>query len=370
MRQKRILTFANHIGPVGGSEIAQLNISRGLVARGWEIHLLYISSGEFWSEWQALAATTTRIGASLPARSSPVASTFGVLRAGVAGIRRWPSVIYVHNAGDVPIGLGVAKVAGASVVAHLHLPPASRQPNWLNALIRRTEVVIAPSSDTAGRWVTAAKLVPDRISVIPTGVDIDRFAPLVTDQRAAVRVEIGVGIDEPMVLYAGRLTPEKGAHYLIEAVRRLPVHVVLCGLASDKAYLARLRKEAIASNATFLGLRSDVASLMGAADLVVVPSNWPEPQGLVISEALACGTPVIAFNAGGIADSMKGFPGQLVAPGDPWQLAKVIERYFDWRSSEPELGERSRRWAVEHMSLDASTAMVDKILTRVLDDGR
>jgi len=175
-----------------------------------------------------------------------------------------------------------------------------------------------------------------------------------------------------MVLYAGRLTPEKGAHYLIEAVRQLPsqVHVVLCGLASDRAYFARLSEETIGGNATFLGLRSDVASLMGAADLVVVPSNWPEPQGLVISEALACGTPVIAFNAGGIADSMKGFPGQLVAAGDPLQLAKVIERYLYWRSSEPELGERSRRWAEEHMSLDASTRMVDKVLTRVLDHGR
>jgi len=220
--------------------------------------------------------------------------------------------------------------------------------------------------------VTAARLAPDRISVIPTGVDIDRFAPLGTDERAAVRVGLDVGIDDWMVLYAGRLSPEKGAHYLIEAVRQIPfaVHVVLCGLASDRAYLDRLKEEAIASNAAFLGLRSDVPSLMGAADLVVVPSDSPDAQPLVISEALACGTPVIASNVGGISDSMKGFPEQLVAPGDPMQLAKLIERYLRWRTSEPELGGRSRQWAVEHMTLDASTEMVNKILTRALDHGR
>jgi hypothetical protein len=67
---------------------------------------------------------------------------------------------------------------------------------------------------------------------------------------------------------------------------------------------------------------------------------------------------------------MKGFPEQLVAPGDPMQLAKLIEHYLHWRTSEPELGGRSRQWALKHIILDASTEMVNKILTRVLDCGR
>ena len=69
MSPKRVLTVADHLGSVGGTESAQLEIFRGLARRGWEVHLLYVSRGDYWPQWDALAATTTKIGASLPSRS-------------------------------------------------------------------------------------------------------------------------------------------------------------------------------------------------------------------------------------------------------------------------------------------------------------
>jgi len=363
MSDKRVLTVADHLGSIGGTESAQLAIFGELAARGWEIHLLYRSRGDFWPQWEELAATSTRIRASLPSPSSPVSTTLGALHGAVAGMRARPSVVYVHNAGDVPMALAVGAVDRAAVVAHLHLPPPIHQPGWLNSLIGRTSAVITPSSDTAARWTEVAGLDPGRVTAVPLGVDVDRFVPLGPPARREVRSGIGVGEDETMVLYVGRVERIKGAHYLIDAVRRLnePVHVVLCGAARDEDYLGELQG-VDDRPVTFLGRRSDVPALMAAADLVAMPSNWLETQGLVIGEAMACGTPVVASDVGGLSATLRGFPDQLVPPADPVRLAAAIERFRDWRNTDPDLGRRSRTWVVEHLSFGRSMDAVEAVL--------
>ncbi len=362
----RVLTIGDHLGSIGGTESAQLAIFQGLAERGWEVHLLYVSRGDNWAEWASLAATTTKVGASLPTRASPVAGTAGALGAVIRGARIRPSVLYVHSAGHVPVALAIASLVRAPVVAHLHLAPPVRQPQWLNAAIRRVSAVVVPSPDAARRWTEAAALDPTRTLVVPTGVDPDRFVPLGDARRAEVRKGIGVGVDERMILYAGRVEHNKGAHVLIEAVDRatIPVHLVVCGDARDEVYLTGLQALMRDRNATYLGRRTDVPSLMGAADLVVVPSSVAETQGLVIGEALACGTPVVAFDVGGVADSMGGFPDQLVPAGDTAQLAATIERVAAWRRTDPGLGRRSRDWATEHLSLDRSVEVLEGVLSR------
>jgi glycosyltransferase involved in cell wall biosynthesis len=367
---KRVLTIANHLGSVGGSESAQLSIFQNLAERGWTVDLLYLSQGDYWPEWNALATTTTQIRASLPTRSSPVVSSIGTIRGAISGTRSSPSVVYVHNAGDVPIGLMIGAAARARVVAHLHLPPPALQPFWLNALIRQAGAVIMPSSDTAERWKTLAGIDPSRVSVIPTGIDTDRFTPLEVDKRAAVRARIGVGDEELMLLFVGRVERIKGAHFLIDSVRRLsvPTHLVLCGPTKSGGYLAELRDATHGCRVTFLGHRTDVPDLMAAADVLVVPSNWFEPQGLVVSEAMACGIPVVASDIGGLAATMRGFPEHLVPPGDRARLGAAIESCVDWRNKDPELGPRSRAWVEEHMSLQHSIVAVDEVITAALGD--
>ncbi len=217
--------------------------------------------------------------------------------------------------------------------------------------------------------------MPSRMHVSPTGVDVERFRPLDASGRAAVRAGIGVAPDQRMILYAGRIDPNKGAHLLIEAAWRLdsPAAIVLCGGSSDDLYLDQLKRDmdtlnanTPGSSAEYLGHRFDVPALMAAADLVVVPSDWPETQGLVISEAMSSGTPVVAFNSGGIADSMAGFTDQLVSPIDAGALAQAIDRWVTWRHADPDLGDRSREWAVAHMSSASSADAIDELLSAVL----
>ena len=365
VRRKRVLTIADHLGSIGGTEAGQLAIFRGLVERGWEVHLLYVSRGDFWPAWKELAATTTQIGASLPSSASPFTSSISTLEGALKGMRTSPSVIYVHNAGDVPIALAVRARTGARVVVHLHLPPPIRQPSWLNALMRRSTAAIAPSADTANRWISRAGMDPARVSVIPTGIDIDRFVPLPREERMAVRAGVDVGDEESMVIFAGRLERIKGPHFLVDAVGRLDanVHLVLAGAARSPSYLRELELLAQGNRVSFLGPRSDVPALMAAADISVLPSIFLETQGLVISESMACETPVVASDIGGIGATMRGFPEQLVPPGDPVRLAAAIKNYVTWRRTDPGLGPRSRAWVLEHMRFSRTIAAVDEVIT-------
>jgi glycosyltransferase involved in cell wall biosynthesis len=365
VRRKRVLTIADHLGSIGGTEAGQLAIFRGLVERDWEVHLLYVTRGDFWPAWKELAATTTQIGASLPSSASPLTSSISTLDGVVKGMRTSPSVIYVHNAGDVPIALAVGARTGARVVMHLHLPPPIRQPSWLNGLMRRSTAAIAPSADTANRWISRAGLDPARLSVIPTGIDVDRFVPLPPAERTAVRASIDVGDGEPMVIFAGRLERMKGPHFLVDAVGRLDanVHLVLCGAAKSPSYLQELQSLAQGHRVSFLGRRSDVPALMAAADISVLPSVFLETQGLVISESMACETPVVASDIGGLGATMGGFPEQLVPPGDPVRLAEAIKKYVTWRSTDPGLGSRSRAWVLEHMRFSRTIGAVDEVIT-------
>jgi glycosyltransferase involved in cell wall biosynthesis len=119
-------------------------------------------------------------------------------------------VVYVHNPGELPAALLASRAKRTPVAVHLHLPPPFRQPEWLNRLIRKADAVITPSSDTAARWTRVAGLSTDRVSVIPTGVDTDRFVPVADTDRAEQRRALGIDPVVPMILYAGRIDPTKG----------------------------------------------------------------------------------------------------------------------------------------------------------------
>ncbi len=114
---------------------------------------------------------------------------------------------------------------------------------------------------------------------------------------------------------------------------------------------------------SFLGPRSDVPALMAAADLSVLPSIFLETQGLVVSESMACETPVVASDIGGLGATMRGFPEQLVPPGDPVRLAESIKKYVTWRRTDPDLGPRSRAWVLEHMRFSQTIGAVDEVIT-------
>ena len=171
-----------------------------------------------------------------------------------------------------------------------------------------------------------------KIAVIPPGVDVSHFYPISQDEAKEV---IGVPPCEEMLLFVGRIEPLKGLDTLIQAIAQMQtrgVYVCLTVIGGDpntspeaqSAEMARvqtLREEAGLSDLiTFLGKRGQdtLPYYYSAADVVVVPSYY-ESFGMVALEAMACGTPVVASQVGGLAflvqDGVTGFTVPVDEPG-------------------------------------------------------
>lgn len=130
------------------------------------------------------------------------------------------------------------------------------------------------------------------------------------------------------VLFAGRIVPPKGVGVLLRAAASVDAEFVICGtgrrLEEMRALAQRLGLE---QRVHFTGWLSagELAQELANASVVVLPSLWPEPFGLVGIEALAAGRPVIASSTGGIVDWLQdGVSGMLVDPGDAAGLAKAL----------------------------------------------
>lgn len=174
---------------------------------------------------------------------------------------------------------------------------------------------------------------------------------------------------EPLVLFAGRVMPQKGLDYLLRAMALIATPCTLV-VAGEGHELPRQR-----ALATELGLgnrvsfRPDIVgpglhALYARAAAVVVPSVWPEPFGLVGPEAMSFGTPVVAFRVGGIPEWLDhGETGFLVEPRDVRGLAERIESLLRDAVLAQRLGSRGREVAQERFSLDG---YVDRVV-RVFD---
>jgi glycosyltransferase involved in cell wall biosynthesis len=150
-----------------------------------------------------------------------------------------------------------------------------------------------------------------------------------------------VGADAGFALFVGRLSPEKGIGTLVDAAAAVPdLPVRIAGDGPSRAELEERARERGAGNVTFLGRRPrpEALDLMRAARVLVVPSVWREPFGYVAVEAMACGLPVIASDAGGLRELIGPEVGRTYRAGDVAALAAHLR----WAADRPEEVERLR----------------------------
>ena len=259
------------------------------------------------------------------------------LRAGLAGVlsRRRPLVVTLHNAvlSQGPSRLLLA--GGERVVA------------------RGADVVLGVSPDLVER----ARAL---------GAKDARFVPVAAPRRppardvAAVRTELGLADGRPLVLCVARLHPQKGLPVLVQASRCWAElgPAPLVALAGDGPMAAELAEQIAAERAPvrLLGRRDDVADLINAADVVVLPSRW-EGWPLVLSEALQLGRPIVATRVGGIPN-LVGDAATLVPPGDVDALAAAVGELLQQPAKRHELAERAARRGADLPTEDDTAAAV------------
>jgi glycosyltransferase involved in cell wall biosynthesis len=206
------------------------------------------------------------------------------------------------------------------------------------ALARDVDRIVATCTDEVGELIRLGA-ARNRITVVPSGVDVDQFSP---DGPVAERG------DRPRVLCIGRLVPRKGFDTVIRALVGVPeAELIIAGgpaadeLAGDPeaARLTRLAERfGVADRVRLVGAvaRPDVPALLRSADLVVC-TPWYEPFGIVPLEAMACGVPVVASAVGGFLDTVvDGATGTLVPPRRPDRLAAAMRRLLAepfWREA-------------------------------------
>jgi glycosyltransferase involved in cell wall biosynthesis len=258
------------------------------------------------------------------------------------GLARRRDIDVVHNNSLHHLPVAMAEMVGVPVVTTLHTPPTP----WLEPVVRLSDPAsarfAAVSRHTADLWAHVTDA-----AVVLNGVDTRRLVP---------------GPGGPDLVWSGRIAPEKAPHLAVEIARLAGRRIRLAGPVTDPVYWRTSVEPRLGPDVEYVGhLRQrELSDLVGASALCLVTPSWDEPYGLVVAEALACGTPVLAFARGGIPEVVDAGCARLAAPDDvPGAAALVAEAAALDRGA-------ARQHAVRHCSLDT---MVDSYL-RLLDAAR
>jgi glycosyltransferase involved in cell wall biosynthesis len=246
----------------------------------------------------------------------------------------------------LPIYLAVKN--GLDVLTTIHMPATNYHYQVLRELLNKEEI---KKVHFIGISRTQVEDFSDVYDVIPNGVNLDEFKYSAKARDAYVSI--------------GRIVPEKGYHDAISAAKKANVNFEFAGIAKSKNeidYFEQELKPNLSSKIRYVGfVKEKERKRFYQAKAQIFPTKWKEAFGLTMIEAMACGTPVIAYDRGAvkeiIVDNKTGF---IVKPDDVNGIKKAIEK-IEMMSKEEYLQMRQncREHVEKHFSI---TAMVDKYI--------
>lgn len=275
-------------------------------------------------------------------------------------------------------GVPLGKLFRKPMLINVHRVVSSGR--WMRLLIKyiveNVDYLIFNSSYTRDELLKVAQ--PKQYCVLPCTIDIDKFTP---GKRGTLRKQLGFSEDKLIIFFVGYLIEKKGIRYLLDAMpnvlAKLPnVQLVLAGGGTDMEKLKQQAKDLnIEKHVTFLGWvkNDDLADYYRDADVFVLPSiidskGETETQGLVLAEAMACGTPVVGSNVGGIPDVITPEVGFLAEPKNSIDLADKIVMMLSDPETRKEMSQAGIRWAREHFSWQSVSRKYIEIYNEILSD--
>ncbi len=323
----------------GGVERGTVEVAQALVDAGWTA--IVASSGG------PMVRELLRVGAehvTLPAESKNpliMRANVGRLEALIRG--RGVDIVHARSRAPAWSALAAANRTGAHFVTTFH---GTYNRGWFglkrlyNAVMTRGERVIAISNFISDHIQTVYGLGPDRIRIIPRGVDLNRFDQhRVSPERIiALAQKWRLPDGYRVIMLPGRLTRWKGQEVLIEALSLLGRHDVRCLLVgSDQGrsgYRTELtdliRRRGLTDVVHIIDECNDMPAAYMLTDVVVSASTDPEAFGRVVVEAQAMGRPVIATDHGAPRETvLPGRTGWLASPDDPQALADALTLFLE-----------------------------------------
>lgn len=286
-------------------------------------------------------------------------------------------VIYANTQKALVVGAIASFLSKRPLVYHLHdilSPEHFSQTNRRLAVLlanRFASLVITNSQATQKAFIEAGGKA-DLSHVIYNGFHVNQYQ---TETLTSAQIRQDLNLNEQFVIgHFSRLSPWKGQHILLKALSHCPKNVVAIfvgdALFGEQAYIQQLHQRVndldLSRRVHFLGFHSNIPQLMSACDLITHTSTAPEPFGRVIVEAMLCGTPVIAANAGGATEIIKhNQTGWLTPPGDADQLAKMICQCHNHPEHTAAVAQAAQKYATQNFNLQLINPAIDQLLRQV-----
>lgn len=286
-------------------------------------------------------------------------------------LKRLQPLVQVHTYHS----LGAVKYQSVSTIPMI----ASTRLDVEKMVLKAAERIVATSPQEKEHMQTLVS-AQGNIDVIPCGTDISHFGSM---SRAAARQQLGIGQDEKVVLYVGRFDPRKGIETLVRAIGRSSLRDsgklrLIIGGGSRPGQSDGLERERIEKIVAELGLgaithfpgrlsREVLPTYYAAADVSVVPSHY-EPFGLVTIEAMACGTPVVGSDVGGLQYTIVSEEtGLLAPPKDALAFGVAIDRILTNPEWAEQLGKAARQRVETTFSWAGVADQLSRLYVQLLD---
>lgn len=377
---KRVaMVIQRYLPHVGGAERQLQQLAPRLRARGFEVHVVTRRDDgllPFEVIDDVPVYRMPSIGPKPLARATFTAAAISQLT------RLQPDLVHAHEI------LAPASIAVQSKAKNKHpvllkllrggprgdLDKLKRRPWWRSYFANLNQSVdgfIAISHEIE-RELESLHVDPGKRFFIPNGVDTTRYVPASEEHKQKLRAELSLPPQAHIVMYAGRLVPEKRVDYLLKiwgAIRAkyFDAHLLILGDGAEESRLREMSALLKQRGVQFAGRVDDAGHYFQAADLFVLPSST---EGLSNSllEAMACALPVLATKVGGAPDVIEhNVHGHLIPPDDMDSLQQGLERLLADPTLRLRLGAAARKRILSDFSLDSVSERLSALYHRLLN---
>lgn len=277
-------------------------------------------------------------------------------------------VMHTHMSSAHMYGIIMKRLTGVPVVATAHSRHV--QPWW-----RLNDLIIANSNATRQFHQRVNRVRQDKIVTIHPFIDTDKFCEPEPHMYRAIRRQWRFPAEARVIVVAGDVVPHKGHTWLFQALPELTkafpdLRVVLVGrFRRGESCTDRLRQflidQQLFKRVKWIGRRNNMQEMLGAADLVVIPSTV-EAFGMVALESMSVGTPVIATNTGGLTELITHHQnGILVPPRNPQSLVQAVSRLLRDTGLREQLRVGGQRMIRDRFAPPVLTAEIERVLESV-----
>ena len=342
----------------------------------YEVFVASSPGGEFWERAEAAGIKTRRLSSFV--REIAPLKDLSVLFQLIRLIRRERfSIVHTHTTKAGFLGRVAARLCGTPVVIHTFhafsfhdfMDPRVRRAYMLLERLMRplTDEFLAVAPRVARQAVEYRLARPGRVSVAPSAVELSDVA---FEPDESVRHELAIAPSAPLIGTVGRILYQKAPLDFVRMAARVAEHrpdacFVMVG---DGPMTNEVRAEAerLGVDLILTGFRDDAPRIAAAFDVFVMPSLY-EGLGRALTEALACGCPVVASAVNGVPDLVRpGETGLLAEPGDPEAVARCVLWLLDHPVEAERMGRQGRAAVLELFKPEHMCAVLDETYSRLL----